>query len=166
MAAHVRYILRVIQAVARAFDECAVALWIGVREPAEEDFAGVMHVAVVVHHNDVFTEHHLAHAPEAVHDFVSLPRVLFTNAYDNEIMKNAFRRKCHIHNFGEIHFENGQENFHAGRAHVEIFHGRDANDGGGVNRFLSMRDGGQMKDRVIVDGRVKSGVVAERALGS
>ena len=30
----------------------------------------IMHVHVVVHHDDVFGEHHLAHAPEAVHDFV------------------------------------------------------------------------------------------------
>jgi hypothetical protein len=30
---------------------------------AEEDFAGVVHVHVVVHHHDLFGEHHLAHAP-------------------------------------------------------------------------------------------------------
>jgi hypothetical protein len=30
----------------------------------KEDFAGVVRVHVVVHHHDVFREHHLAHAPE------------------------------------------------------------------------------------------------------
>ena len=32
----------------------------------KSNFAGVVHVHVVVHHHEVFGEHHLAHAPEAV----------------------------------------------------------------------------------------------------
>ena len=36
--------------------------WIGVGAEAEEDFAGVVHVHVGVHHRGVFGEHHLAHA--------------------------------------------------------------------------------------------------------
>ncbi len=49
----------VVEHVGRAFGEEAVALRVGVRAQAEEHFAGVVHVHVVVHHHDVFGEHHL-----------------------------------------------------------------------------------------------------------
>ena len=49
-----------------AFGENAVALRIGVGAEAEEDFAGVVHVHVVIYHHEVFGEHELAHGPEAV----------------------------------------------------------------------------------------------------
>jgi hypothetical protein len=38
-----------------------------------------VYVAVRVYDNDVLGEHHLPHAPEAVHDFECLPRVLFSD---------------------------------------------------------------------------------------
>ena len=67
----------VVEHVGRAFGEDAVppsprlwrtgALRVGVGAEAEEDFAGVVNVHVVVHHHDLFREHHLPHAPEAVH---------------------------------------------------------------------------------------------------
>ena len=58
--------LCVFTAFGRAFGENAVALRIGVGAEAEEDFAGVVHVHVVIHHHELFGEHHLTHAPEAV----------------------------------------------------------------------------------------------------
>src|SRR5437773_7581522 len=71
----------VVAHVGRAFGEDAVALWIGVGAEAEQDFGGVVHVwwpsarTRRPPNHEVFGEHHLAHAPEAVHDFVGLHRV-------------------------------------------------------------------------------------------
>ena len=48
-------------------------------------------------------------------------------------------------------------------ADVEVFHRRDADDGGGVNSILTVRDGGDVKDGIRLGQGVVAGVVAERA---
>ena len=75
---------------------------VGVGAEAEEDFAGVVHVHVFVHHHDVFNEHHLPHAPDT---------------------------------------------------DVEVFHRRDADDGGGIDGVLPVRDGRDVKDGIPVGGK-------------
>jgi hypothetical protein len=42
---------------------------------------------------------------------------------------------------GEIHFEDGQEQFHARAADVKIFHRRNADNRRRIHRVLAMRDG-------------------------
>jgi len=44
-------------------------------------------------------------------------------------VERAFRRQRDVHDLGEVHLEDGQEEFHGRAAHVEIFHRRDADDG-------------------------------------
>ena len=46
--------------------------------------------ALVVHHDDVFGEHHLAHAPEAVHDFIGLHRVGLADAHEDKVLQDQF----------------------------------------------------------------------------
>ena len=70
---------------------------IGVRAQAEKDFAGVVHVAIFIHDDDVFAEHHLPHAPEPVHHLEGLIGILFPDADEDQIVKNAFRRQRHVH---------------------------------------------------------------------
>ena len=154
---------RVIERIARIPDNGAVALRIGIGAEAEEHFAGVVHVAIFVHHDDVFAEHHLPHAPEAVHHLEGLIGILLPDADEDQIVENTLRRKRHVHHFRKIHFEDGQENPHARVAHVKIFHRRDADDGGRINGVAAMRDRGQMKDRIILDRGVITGVIAERS---
>ena len=131
---------RMIERIARIRDDRAVALRIGVRAQAEEDLARVMHVAIFVHDHDVFAEHHLSHSPKSVHDLEGLIRILLPDADKHEVVKNTFRRQRHIDDLREIHFENRQENPHAGVAHVEIFHRRNADDRGRINRIAAMGD--------------------------
>src|SRR2546428_13944371 len=103
-----------VQNIGGPFGEYGIALGVGVGAEAEEDFAGVVDVHVGVHHHDVFGEHHLAHAPEAVHDFVGLHRVALLDAHENQIVKHAFGGQREVHNFGEVHFEDRQEEFYRG----------------------------------------------------
>ena len=42
---------------------------------------------------EVFGEHHLPHAPVAVHDFVGLHRAALLDAHEAEVVEDAFRRK-------------------------------------------------------------------------
>ena len=55
---------------------------------------------------------HLPHAPKAVHDFVGLHRVALLDAHEDEVVENAFRRQRDVHDLGEVHLEDGQEEFH------------------------------------------------------
>ena len=45
---------------------------------------------------------------------------------------------------------------------IEIFHRRNADDRGRINRVAPMGDRGEMKDRIILDRGVETGVIAER----
>ncbi len=134
--------------VGGAFGEEAVALGVGVGAKAKEHFAGVVDVHIVIHDHEVLGEHHLAHAPKAVHDFVSLHRVGFTNADEDQIVENALGGKRDVHDFREVHLEDRQEQLHRGAAQVEVLHGRMADDRGGIHRLFAMRDGGDVEHRV------------------
>ena len=68
-----------------------------------------MYIHIVIHHHDVFTEHHLTHAPEAVHDFVGLHGIGFFDAHKNQIVKHTFSGQGYVHDLREIHLEDGQE---------------------------------------------------------
>jgi len=105
----------------------------------------------------------LPHAPEAVHDFVSLHRVGLLDAHEDEVVEHAFRRQRDVHDLGEVHLEDRQEEFHGRAPHVEIFHRRNADDGRGINGVFAVRDGGDVKHRIRLGQRVLAGVVAERA---
>src|SRR5581483_12250332 len=102
------------------------------------------------HDDDVFGEHHLAHAPEAVHDFEGLHGIGFADAGEDEIVKDPFGGQGEIDQFGEIHFQDGEEKLDAGRADVEVLHGRNADNRGGVDGVAAARDGGQMEGGVLV----------------
>ena len=109
LAADGDFARRVVEHVGRTFGENAVALRIGVGREMKQHFAGIVHVHVGVHHYDVFREHHLPHAPEAVHDFVGLHRVGLLDADEDEVVEHAFRRQRDVHNLGEIHLEDRQK---------------------------------------------------------
>ena len=86
----------VVEDVGGAAGEEGVALGVGAGAEAEEDFACVVDVYVVVDHDDVFGEHHLAGSPEAVHDFVGLHGIGFLNADKDEVVKDSLCRQGDI----------------------------------------------------------------------
>src|SRR5439155_1656703 len=57
--------------------------------------------------------------------------------------RRAPRKKdFHVHDLGEVHLEDGREEFHGRAADVEVFHRQDADDSGGIYRAFAVRDGG------------------------
>ena len=103
---------RVVKHIRRPSGEDGVTLRIGVGTKPEEDFAGVVNVHVRVHDNDVLGEHHLAHTPKAVHDFVSLHGKALFYAHENQIVKHPFRWQRQVHNFRKVHLNDGQKEAH------------------------------------------------------
>ena len=69
-------------------------------------------------------------------------------------------------NLGDRHLHRGQKDALDGLAHPGVFHGRLADDGGGVDGVFAVRDAGQMEDRILVGHGVEAGVVAEGAFGA
>ena len=137
---------RVIERITWIPDDSGVPRGIGVRAQSEEHFACVVHIAIFVHGDDVFAEHHLAHAPKPCITLKCLIRILLPDADEDQIVKYAFGRQRHVHNFRKIHFEDRQENSHAGVADVIIFHRRDADDCCWVNCVTPVGDRRQMED--------------------
>jgi hypothetical protein len=97
---------------------------------AEEDFAGVVHVNVVVPPPRGIWRASSGPCPEAVHDFVGLHRVGLADAHEYEVVEDALGRQRDVHDLGEVHLEDGQQEFHGRAADVEVFPRRDADDGG------------------------------------
>src|SRR3989442_12662280 len=112
----------VVERAAWIFDYVRVASGVSVRAQSEKHFARVVHIAIFIHRHDVFTEHHLPHAPETVHHLERLIRVLLSDADEDQIVKYAFRRQRHVHNLWKIHFEHWRENPHARIADVIVVH--------------------------------------------
>lgn len=103
----------VIEGVGGVAGQQGVAFGVGVGAHAKQDVAGVVDVAVCVDDDDVFCEHHLTHSPEAVHDFEGLPRVLFPDGDEDEVVEDAFGGKCDVDNLGEVHLKHGEEDANA-----------------------------------------------------
>ena len=79
-------------------------------------------------------------------DFVGLHRVGLADAHEDEVVEDAFRRQRDVHDLGEvqpltpspspIRWERVAGSPGEGRAaDVEVFHRRDADDGGGTKRM-------------------------------
>ena len=129
----------------------------------EQHLARVVHVHIGVDHDDDFREHHLSHAPQPVHHLHRVVRELFLDRDDDEIVKRALGGQRHVDDFVEVGFEHGQEDPHAGGAHVEIFHRRHADDRARINRVAPMRDALDVKLRIRLGQGVITRVIAERA---
>ena len=145
VGADVLFARRVIERVAWIFDNGRVPPWIGIRAQSKQHLARLMHVAIFVHCNDVLAEHHLSHAPQPMHYFESLIRILLPDADKNQVMKHPFRRQRYVHDLGKIQLEDRQKNSNGGVADVEVFHWRFADDGCRINRIPSVRDRGDMR---------------------
>ena len=63
-------------------------------------------------------------------------------------MEDTFGGQGQIDQFREVHFQDRQEQFHAGCADVEVFHGRRADDGRRVNGIAPVGDGGDVEGGV------------------
>ncbi len=71
-----------------------------------------------------------------------------------------------VDDFGDGHLHGGEEDALDGLAHPCVFHGRLADDGGGVDGVFAVGDAGEVEDRVIVGEGVEAGVVAEGAFAA
>ena len=81
-----------IETIQRIFREDAVTLGVRIGHPSEEDLGSVLHVAIFVHHDDIFREHHLPHAPEPMHHLEGLPWVLFFDRYEDKVVESPLGR--------------------------------------------------------------------------
>ena len=99
-----------------------------------------------------------------MHHLERLIGILFADTDKDQIVENAFRRQGHVHYLREIHFEYRQENPDTGIADVVILHGWNADDRCRIDCVTPMCNRGQMKNRIIFDCGVITGVIAKGAL--
>ena len=85
----------------------------------------------------------------------------FADGDEYQIVEHALRGHADISHFGELEAHEGEEDALDGFAHVEVFHGRGANDGRRVDGGFAMRHAGDVEDRVVVIEGVEAGMVAE-----
>jgi hypothetical protein len=156
----------VVERIDGAECELDVALGIDVVENFQRDVGEILHVYIFVDHDDDLGEHGLAKRPDGVHHFASLTGIGLADGDDHQVVEDAFDGKIDVDQFryGETHQR--QKDALDGFAHVGVFHGRLADDGGGVDGIFAVRDAGDMEDRVEIGERVEAGVVAEGAFGA
>jgi hypothetical protein len=156
----------VIERIDGAEHELNVALGVDIVERLPRDFAVILHIHVFVDDDDHLGEHRLAGAPDRVHHLSSVTRVALTDGDQDQVVEDAFWRHGDVADFGELQAHEREEDALDGLAHVIVLHGRRTDDGGGVNRIFALCDAGDVKHRVIIGERVKSGVVAEGTFGA
>src|SRR6516164_661145 len=101
-----------IQDVRRAFGENGIALWVSRGAQTEKDLAGVMHIHVVIHHNNILGKHHLPHPPQAMHDFIGLHRIRLLDTYEDQVVKHSFGGQSYVYYLREVHFEDWKKQLH------------------------------------------------------
>ena len=69
-------------------------------------------------------------------------------------------------NLGDRELHEREENALDGFAHPGVFHGRLADDGGGVDGIFAVGDAGDVEDGIEIFERVEAGVVAEGAFAA
>ena len=92
-------------------------------------------------------------------DFVGLHRVGLADAHEDEVVEDAFRRQREVDDLREVHLapstpqplshpmgEGGRRPGEGRAAEVEVFHRREADDGGGIHGVLAVREGGDVED--------------------
>ena len=85
-------------------------------------------------------------------DLVGLHRVGLADAHEDEVVEDTFRRQRDVHDLGEVHLapsppaplpsdgsEVGRRPGEGRAGNIEIFHRRDADDGGGIDGVLAVR---------------------------
>ena len=155
-----------VERVDGAEGELDVALGVDVVGYAQDDFGNVLHVAVLVDDDDDFGEHGLAEGPDGVHDLARVAGITFADGDEHEVVEDGFDGEMDVDDFRDGDAHGGEEDALDGLAHPCVFHGRSANDGGGVDGVAAMGDAGEMEDGVLVGEGVEAGVVAEGALGA
>ena len=120
----------------------------------------------IFHHDDDFGEHGLTERPDGVHDLARMAGVALANGDQHQIVKDGLDREMNVNQFRNLHAHGRQEDALDGLAHPCVFHGRLADDGGGVDGILAMGDAGEMEDRVVLGEGVETGVVAKGAFAA
>ena len=133
---------------------------------AQGDFGEVLHVAVFVDDDDALGEHGLAHGPDAVHDFARVAGVALADGDDHQVVEDGLDGQIDVDDLGEGELHERQEDALDGLAHPGVFHGRLADDGGGVDGVFAVGDAGDVEDGVVLGHGVEAGVVAEGAFGA
>jgi hypothetical protein len=59
----------------------------------------IVYINVVIDDDKGFCEHHLAEAPQSVHDLARLARILLLDRDDRQVVKNSMNRQVHIDDF-------------------------------------------------------------------
>src|ERR1043165_4396605 len=132
----------------------------------ERDFTDVLHVYVLVDHDDALGEHGLTHRPDSVHDFARLPGIRLADRDQHKVVKHAFNRKVDVDKLRNGESHQRQENSLDRFAHPAVFHRRLAHDGGRIDRSLAVSNAGKMKHRIKIFERVETGVIAKRTFAA
>src|SRR5258708_16797240 len=146
--------------------ELNVTLGVDMIENFQRYIGNVLHIHVFVDHDDALGEHSLTERPDGAHHFSSLSRIRFADRDNHQVVEDAFDGKIDVDQFGNGEPHERKKNAFDRFAHIGVFHGRLANDGGGIDRIFAMRDAGQVEYGVKIFEGIETGVIAEGTFGT
>ena len=152
-----------IEHIHRPHREAHVALGVDVVERHPPRLFFILHVHFLVEHHQHLGERHQTLPPHRVHHLVRLTGILLVNRHEHEVMKYPLGRHVIIHDLGNRHLEERQEDPLRGMSEVVILHRGLADDCRRIHRRLSHRHRGHVHQRIEIRLGVESGVVTERA---
>ena len=85
-----------VERVDRAQRKLNVAFGIDMVQNLERDLADVLHVHILVNHDDALSEHRLPQRPDGVHHFAGLAGIGLFDGDQHQVVKDAFDRKIDV----------------------------------------------------------------------
>ena len=141
-----------------------VAHRVDVGASLEEDLVVVVHVDVLVHHDDALRERQQPERPHGVDHLARMAGIGLADRDDRAVVERACGGQVVVDDLRHGHPDRGQEDPLGGLGEPLVLGRRLADDDRRVDRVAAHRDRGQVEDRKEVGGRVVAGVVAKRAL--
>src|SRR5215475_4569420 len=96
-----------VQDIHWAFDKDDIPFGIDMVAHDPGDFGKILDIDVMIHNHQNFGKHHLAQAPQCMHDLPRMPRKLLLDRNNRQIMKHAVHRQVHVHDFRQSHTYQG-----------------------------------------------------------
>ncbi len=150
-----------VERIQRAIREFEIALCIDVVEYPPGDHRKILERNVIVDHYNQLCVHELAHAPEKMHNLARLAGVALADRDEHAVMEDAFERHVDVRNLRAELLKEGQKEPFGRLGKETVFFGRNADDGGRVNRGFTPRHPLEMENRVVVGQGIEARMVAE-----
>src|SRR5581483_9822144 len=151
-----------VERIDRTHDELYVPLRIDVIKRLPGHLARILHIHILIHHDNALREHRLSQTPDGVHYLTRVARIRLADGHQHQVMKDALSRHGDVADLGNLETHQRQKDALNGLSHIEILHRRRTDYGAHIDRILTLRHASYMEHGVLIFERIEARVISKR----